>query len=115
MPSRRNQHRGGSARRSGNAKGNSGNGSGHDGNGGNGGNGSNGSGTGGSLSPQQIAVILALLSNSLFVQSLLVDKDQTIQIVLQGSLKRKRRIDKLLDELSGMSMGDVLDSLKDRL
>jgi hypothetical protein len=69
----------------------------------------------GKLSPQQIAVILALLSNSLFVQSLLVDKDQTVQIVLEGSLKRKSRMDMLLDELSKMSMGELMDSLKGRL
>lgn len=66
------------------------------------------------LSAQQIAVITALLFNTLEVESVLVDKDQTVQVLLQGSLRRKTRMDKLLDEVSEMPVGDLLDSLKKR-
>ncbi len=40
----------------------------------------------GKLSPQQIIVILGLLSNSLFINSVLIDKNQNIQIVVTGTI-----------------------------
>lgn len=67
------------------------------------------------LSPQQIAVVAALLTNSLIVQSILIDKDQTVEIVLQGTLRRKTRMDDLLEELQDMSVGDILDSIKNQI
>lgn len=66
------------------------------------------------LSPQQIAVITALLMNTLQVQSVLVDKEQTVEVLLVGSLRRKSRMDKLLDEISGMPVGDLWESLRKR-
>jgi hypothetical protein len=64
----------------------------------------------GNLSPLQITVIAALLANALTVESILVDKDQRIEIVLEGSVKKKTRLDKLLNELNNYSLGDILDS-----
>lgn len=104
------------------------------GNGSNGGNGAGGNGNGangkskdkgffppnglplglGKLTPQQLAVITALLSNALIVDSVLVDKDQAIQIVLSGSLRRKTKADKLLDEMSDITIGELLDSISNR-
>lgn len=66
------------------------------------------------LSPQQAAVITALLLDALKVDSVLVDKDQTVQIVLQGSLRKKTRMDEIMDEMSEMTLGDLLDSLMKR-
>lgn len=64
------------------------------------------------LSPQQLAVIVALLTNSLEVNSVLIDREQTIQVVLEGSLRRQTRVDELLEELSGMNLGDVIQSIQ---
>jgi hypothetical protein len=68
----------------------------------------------GKLSPQQLAVITALLSNALIVSSVLVNKDQTIEIVLSGSLRRKNKTDKLVEELSGITVGELLDAISRR-
>jgi hypothetical protein len=65
-----------------------------------------------SLSPQQLAVIVGLLTQSLSVDSLLVDKDQNIEIVLGGSLRKKTKTDRLLTELSEVSVGDLLEAIK---
>ncbi|WP_166246474.1 hypothetical protein [Paenibacillus turpanensis] len=63
------------------------------------------------LSPQQLAVIAGLLSNALIVESVLVDKDQQLQIVLSGTLRRKSRTDRLIEELRDVSVGDLIKSL----
>jgi hypothetical protein len=65
----------------------------------------------GKLSPQQIAVITALLTNALIVDSVLVDRNQEIEVVLVGSLRRKNKADKLLEELGGLPFAEVLESL----
>lgn len=65
-----------------------------------------------SLSPQKLAVIAALLTDALEVNSILIDKDQTVQIVLEGSLRRKTRMDELIQELSGMKFGEVIQSIQ---
>ncbi|MBG9736118.1 hypothetical protein [Paenibacillus alvei] len=64
------------------------------------------------LSIDQIAVIAALLTNSLKVQSVLVDRDQAVEILLVGSLRKKTQMDNLLDQISDLSVGDFLESLK---
>lgn len=66
------------------------------------------------LSPQQIAVITAILFNVLEVNAVLIDKDQLVEVSLIGSLKRKSRLDKLLDEISDMPVKDVWNALNDR-
>ena len=64
------------------------------------------------LSPEQLAVIVGLLTNALTVQSVLLDRDKTVQIVLEGSLRRKTRMDRLLEEMKDMSIGELLASLQ---
>jgi len=63
------------------------------------------------LSPQKVLVILGLLGGVLEVDSILVDRDQIIQIRLNGSLRRKTRLDKMLDEIGDMPFDDVLKSI----
>jgi hypothetical protein len=62
------------------------------------------------LTPQQIAVIAGLLANALDVESVLVDRNQQIQILLSGSLRRKTEADRVAEQLSGMSVGDLIDA-----
>ncbi|OIJ17049.1 hypothetical protein BKP37_00475 [Anaerobacillus alkalilacustris] len=68
------------------------------------------------LSPQQIAVVAAVLFNALYVQSILVDKDQTVVILLEGSLKRKNNpgMEKLLNEVKGLSIGELMELLQSK-
>ncbi|MDD4237394.1 MAG: hypothetical protein PHT62_02375 [Desulfotomaculaceae bacterium] len=81
--------------------------------------GGTGSGTGGTkglqLSPQKILVVLGLLGGVLEVTSVLVDKDQTVQFVLSGTLKRPTRLDKMMNEIGKMPFDDVLKTVLDRL
>ncbi|WP_409345823.1 hypothetical protein [Paenibacillus sp. MBLB4367] len=65
----------------------------------------------GKLSPQQLAVVTALLTNALSVDSILIDKDQNIQIILAGSFRRKTRMEHLLREISDFSISDLLDAI----
>ena len=63
------------------------------------------------LSPQKVLVILGLLGGVLEVDSILLDREQVVQIRLNGSLRRKTRLDKMLDEISAMPFDDVLKSI----
>lgn len=62
------------------------------------------------LSPQQVAVVIGLLTDALDVLSVLVDRDQNIQIVLQGSLRKKTKVDQLVDDLGDVSVSDLIEA-----
>jgi hypothetical protein len=66
------------------------------------------------ITPVKALVILGLLTESMDVISVLFDKDQTIQLVLSGSLKRKTPLDKRLDDLGPMPFDDVIKAIKNR-
>lgn len=76
----------------------------------------NGAGKNGSKnwSPQQLAVMVGLLTKALSVDSVMIDKDQNIEIVLGGSLRKSTQMDRLLEEMSDLSIGELLDSIKNR-
>ncbi|ARK31482.1 hypothetical protein [Halalkalibacter krulwichiae] len=65
------------------------------------------------ITPNQIAVITALLTNALRVQSILIDKDKTIQVLLEGSLQvqKQSELDKLVDQVRDVPVGDFISSL----
>lgn len=67
------------------------------------------------LTPQKVLVILGLIAGSLEVNSILIDREQAVQIILIGSLKRKTRLDRMLDEIGGMPFDDVLRAVLGRL
>lgn len=62
------------------------------------------------LSPQQLAVVVGLLTNSLDVISLLIDKNQRIQIVLEGSIRKKTKADRVAEELNDISVSELIDA-----
>lgn len=66
------------------------------------------------LSPQKIFVILGLISGALEVRSILIDRDQLVQLIIEGSLKRKTSLDKMLDQIGKMPFDDVLKALMGR-
>lgn len=62
------------------------------------------------LTPPQIAVIVGILTNALKVESVLIDKDQTIQVLLEGSIRRKSKADIIADQLDNISVGDLIEA-----
>lgn len=67
------------------------------------------------ITPQKVLVILGLLAGVLEVRSILVDRDQAVEILLDGSLKRKTGLDKMLDEIGAMPFDRVLEALIGRV
>ncbi|MFZ5942697.1 MAG: hypothetical protein ACOYVD_01180 [Bacillota bacterium] len=63
------------------------------------------------LTPAQVLIILGILGGVLFVDSIQVTKDQLINIVLQGSLQRPTKADKVLEEMGSMSFDQVMQAL----
>ncbi len=58
---------------------------------------------------------MGLLAGVLEVQSVLIDRDQIVDILLEGSLKRKTRLDKMLDEIGDMPFDEVLEAIMGRV
>ena len=67
------------------------------------------------INPTRALVILGLLGGVLDISSILVTRDQLIQIRLDGSLKRKTKLDKMLDEIGAMPFEDVMRAMLDKL
>ncbi|KMK74787.1 hypothetical protein [Alkalihalobacillus pseudalcaliphilus] len=63
------------------------------------------------LSPNELAVIAALITKALTVQSILIDREQNIQILLEGSLKKRSELDRIIDEIRDVPIGDFISSL----
>ena len=66
------------------------------------------------LTPQHMAVIAGLLTNALEVQSIMLDKDQTIEIVLVGSIRKKTKADQIAEDLADISVADLINALMNR-
>jgi hypothetical protein len=66
------------------------------------------------LTPQQLAVIAGLLTNALEVQSIMLDRDQTIEIVLVGSIRKKTKADQIAEDLADISVADLINALMNR-
>ncbi|MBG9794541.1 hypothetical protein ABD76_19245 [Paenibacillus dendritiformis] len=63
------------------------------------------------LSPQQIAVIVGLLTNALQVESVLIDRNQAIEIVLVGSIRRKTKADYVAEQMGGVSVAELIQAI----
>ncbi|MDD3654232.1 MAG: hypothetical protein PHO01_08635 [Desulfotomaculaceae bacterium] len=68
-----------------------------------------------SLTPAKLLIVAGLLCGALELKSISVDRDQIVDIVLQGSLKRKTKLDKMLDEIGQMPFDDVLKAVLGRV
>lgn len=67
------------------------------------------------LTPAQLLVIIGILSGSLTVDSISLDKDQTVQVLLAGSLKRKTELEKMIDEIGEKPFEEVFKAMMNRL
>jgi hypothetical protein len=67
------------------------------------------------INPSQVLIISAMLAGVLEVTSVLVDRNQTIEIVLTGSLRRKTELEKLLDQIGSKTLDEVVKAMLGRL
>lgn len=63
------------------------------------------------LSPATLFVIAGLLSGALEVDAIEVDRDQIIQISLEGSLKRKTQLDRIMEQIGQMPFEQVVRAI----
>lgn len=68
-----------------------------------------------SINPSTALVIIGLLSGVLQVDSVLVDRDQTVEFVLSGSLKQKTQLEKIMDQIGTMPFDEVMKAFLGRL
>lgn len=80
-----------------------------------GGNNSGASGNKISITPSQALVIGGILGGVLEVTSVLVGRDQTVEILLSGSLKQKTELEKMLDQIGNMPFDEVVKAMLGRL
>lgn len=66
------------------------------------------------LSPQKTLVILGLIGGVFEVKSILIDRNQIVEIILEGSLRRRTKLDNCLDEIGAMPFDDVLRAILER-
>ncbi|HEY9060715.1 MAG TPA: hypothetical protein VIO64_09470 [Pseudobacteroides sp.] len=67
------------------------------------------------ITPSQALVIAGIIGGVLDVDSLLIGKDQRIEILLSGSLKQKTELEKMLDEIGSMPFDEVVKAMLGRL
>ena len=67
------------------------------------------------ITPSQALVIAGILGGTLDVVSVLVDRDQTVQILLEGSLKRKTELENMFEQIGKMPFDEVLKAMLGRI
>lgn len=70
------------------------------------------------INPSQALIIAGLLGGVLEVESILVDRDQTVQFILTGSLKQKAEkteMEKLMDQIGSLPFDEVMKAIVGRL
>ncbi|QGG48771.1 hypothetical protein [Heliorestis convoluta] len=68
-----------------------------------------------SIKPEVALVILGLLSDNLQVNSVVVNRDQTVQIVLDGTLRNKTSLDQALGYVGQHSFDEVMKAFLKRV
>lgn len=69
------------------------------------------------LNPSQALVIAGLLTGTLQVISVLVDRDQTVQLVLSGSLRidEQTELDRIMRQIGNMPFDEVMKAMLGKL
>lgn len=63
------------------------------------------------ITTSQALVILGLLAGVLEPISILIDRNQTVQIILSGSLKEETQLEKIMDQVRKMPFDEVMRAL----
>ncbi len=66
------------------------------------------------LSPAQILVIAGIVCGGLQLESVVVDKNQFVQIVLEGSLRRKTELEKIMEQIGSLPFDQVIKAMLGR-
>ncbi len=66
------------------------------------------------VTPSQALVIAGILGGVLEVDSVLVDKEQRVEILLVGSLRQKTQLEKTFDQIGQIPFDEVLRALLGR-
>ena len=66
------------------------------------------------ITPTQALIIAGILGGVLDVSSVLVDRNQVVQIILEGSLRRKTELEEMMDEIGQKPFDEVLKAMLDR-
>jgi len=66
------------------------------------------------LNPSQVLVIAGFLGGVLDVESVLVDKQQGIEILITGSLKQKTQLEKVMEQIGDMPFDQVMQAMLGR-
>jgi len=65
------------------------------------------------LTPAQLLIIAGFLTGVLEVFSVTVDKDQNIQILLEGSLKQKTPLEEVMEQVGRLPFEEVIQAIID--
>ncbi len=65
--------------------------------------------------PTQTMVIIGVITNALEVDSVLVDRDQGVQVLLSGSLKKKTELEKTIAAIGKLPFEEVLKAVINNL
>lgn len=68
-----------------------------------------------SLTPSKAVIIIGLIGDVLAVDSILLDKNQRVEIVLSGSLRHKTQLEKIMDQVGKMPFDEVMKAIIIRL
>ncbi len=63
------------------------------------------------ITPSAILVIAGLLSGALEVSSVLVSKNQIVEVVLAGSLRRQTQLEKIMEQIGKRSFEEVIQAM----
>jgi hypothetical protein len=63
------------------------------------------------LLPSELLVIAGIVCDALQVASVLVNRNQAIEIVLVGSLKKRTQLDKVMEQIGKMPFDQVVKSI----
>ncbi|WP_010248807.1 hypothetical protein [Acetivibrio cellulolyticus] len=63
------------------------------------------------LTPAEALVILGIIVGSLDVNSILIGREQNVEILLVGSLKQKTELEKTVADIGKLPFGDVLKAI----
>lgn len=67
----------------------------------------------GPVTPQQIAVIIGLITRVLRVRAVVLDVEQNIEIILEGKLVKNRNLKNLVNQLNDENIQDWLVALQE--
>jgi hypothetical protein len=65
------------------------------------------------ISPSQLLIIAGLLSGVLDIDSVVFNRDQTVNIVVAGSLKRQTQLDKIMEQIVKLPFEEVVRAILD--